>query len=256
MPSARPVPRTLDGPDDVGAEALAAERDNAPAPEFTPPSSSDRRQHIARRSPREDRLSPLPAGTTEEQFGMLPRITRFLGAAVAAAVGFNIVLSKALPPLWASVCLVLSLIGLSVLPLLREFERDAGRWAWRRVVLGFAVLAPLLLFGLGVVLWNGVGTLPIEAVVCMLLAVGTVASAHLRRQAGLIIAGQMALWLPLIPMSGWVHGLTLLGVGLVSAVIAVHEQRKLDGKELKLRLARDRAQTRARDTLADYEETG
>src|SRR6185437_6172192 len=82
------------------------------------------------------------------------------------------------------------------------------------------------------------------------------AGAHLRRQAGFIIGGQMALWLPALALLSWPFGLTLVGIGVAAVVIATREQHNLDRREEQLRLARDRAQTRARDILADYEDTG
>ncbi|MGZ3256021.1 MAG: EAL domain-containing protein [Croceibacterium sp.] len=253
MPGARPASRPHDEPEDVGV--APASHEGPAAPITAAKKASDRRQHLARRNPSDDRLSP-PVGDTGDDFGILPRSWLYLVAIFPAVVIFNAALSHSLPPKVAIACFVLSLAGIAALPLARRIELrpDGGRR--RKAGLALSILVPLAFFGLGVVTWYHAGTLPTQAAICMLLAVGTVASAHLRRQAGLIVAGQMALWLPAIGMTRLVHAEALIGLGALSVLIAIRVQSKLDGAELQRRMARERAQTRARDILADYEETG
>jgi diguanylate cyclase (GGDEF)-like protein/PAS domain S-box-containing protein len=217
--------------------------------------AAERRQHIARRNAAEDRLS-LPPGEAAEHIAILPRTWHYLAVTWISAVGFNVLLVKALPPPLAVACFVLSLGGVCALPLTRRIERKLPDRAMNRISLAVSLLVPMLLFGAGVVVWTRWGALATRDAVCMLLAVGTIASAHFRRQAGLIVAGQMALWLPAIVLAGRIPAIALVLLGVLAAILAVREQSKLDGKELRRRLARDRAQTRARDILADYEETG
>jgi hypothetical protein len=75
----------------------------------------------------------------------------------------------------------------------------------------------------------------------MLIGVGAVAGAHLRRHAGLIVGGQIALWLPASGMTTPPFALTLLLLGIAAALIATREQSNLDSAELQRRLARERA---------------
>ncbi|HSQ96360.1 MAG TPA: EAL domain-containing protein [Croceibacterium sp.] len=236
-------------------EGPATSHEGPAAPVTSATKASDRRQHLARRNPSDDRLSP-PVGDTGDDFGILPRSWLYLLAIFPAVVIFNAALSRSLPPVVAIACFVLSLAGIGALPLARRVERRPNGGVLRRGCLALSVLVPLAFFGFGVVEWHDAGTLPTQAAICILLAVGTVASAHLRRQAGLIVAGQLALWLPAIGMTSLVHAEALLGLGALSVLVASRVQAKLDGADLQRHMARERAQTRARDILADYEETG
>ena len=216
--------------------------------------AADRRQ-AARRDPSDDRLS-APEESQSEPRGFLPRSWHFLVAAIPLTVGFNTLMSHHWPPYMAALCFSLSLGITALLPFARRAEANPGRGWLRHAVLTLPVFVPLLLYGEATILWAQSGQLAMDAAVAMLVSFGTIASAHLRRQAGFIVAGQIALWLPAFTLLAMPFGLTLLGLGLLSVVIATREQRKLDRSEELVRQARDRAQTRARDILADYEETG
>jgi diguanylate cyclase (GGDEF)-like protein len=214
----------------------------------------DRRQ-LARRDPAEDRLSP-PEGRLLEQSSMLPRSCRFLIAAIPAAVLFNVWLTGDVPPLGAGICFLLSFCLVALVPGARHLESRPGGDASRSMLLALTVFVPLVLFGMAAVDWAGSGELGIVRAVEMLVFLGAIAGAHLRRQAGLVIGGQVALWLPALTLLPLPTGLALFWAGAVCVVIATREQWKLDRKDEELRQARERAQTRARDILADYEETG
>jgi diguanylate cyclase (GGDEF)-like protein/PAS domain S-box-containing protein len=255
MSGARPVSRPLDEPEDAGAELSEFEQQAMLLSAAGVGSAPDRRHLIARRSPTEDRLS-FPAGLGVERFALLPRQFRHLIGVLIGAVAFNVVLLKELPPPVPGAVVALAICAVASLPLLRPLEREPRGWGWRSLALAVAILAPLFVFGLGVVLWHARGGLPSNAVIGVLLAVGTVTSAHLRRQAGMVVAAQMALWSPAMYLIGPAQGGALLAAGIAATVVAVREQRRLDSIELERSLARDRAQTRARDILADYEETG
>jgi diguanylate cyclase (GGDEF)-like protein/PAS domain S-box-containing protein len=240
------------GAEFAGAEALASPPTLRP---LAVDKHAERRKHVARRNPSDDRLTPPDTGPASDS-GMLPRTWGYLFSVTAAAIVFSILMLKAYPPWPAVACFAISLVGIAALPIARRIECSPGGRFFRRTWLPLAPTGPLLLFGIGVCEWNQFGELPAMAVVCMLLAVGTIASAHLRRQAGLVIAGQVALWLPAIVMASTAYGVMLLALGGAGIVIGTREQMKLDARALEFRLARERAQTRARDILADYEETG
>jgi diguanylate cyclase (GGDEF)-like protein/PAS domain S-box-containing protein len=213
------------------------------------------RRQLARRDPTEDRLS-LPEGIVDEPWGLLPRSWHFLIAAIPLGVIFNVALIERWPPLDAGVCFALSFAVICLLPWARRIEALPGGNSVRSTLLALTVFVPLLLFGMGAIAWARSGQLGLPQTVAMLATLGAVAAAHLRRQAGFIVGGQMALWLPALSLLSWPLALTLVGLGTAAVVIATREQHKLDHKEEQIRQARERAQTRARDILADYEDTG
>jgi diguanylate cyclase (GGDEF)-like protein/PAS domain S-box-containing protein len=256
MIGARTVARSDDEPIDVGEDASAHLREVALAnPEQVDPQPIDRRRHIARRSPSDGRLSPV--GTpASEPFAILPRSCRYLIAAFPLTIAVAAGLAGGLPMRAASICFALSLAVISLVPLVRRIEERSSTTGLPNPLLVLTLIVPLVLFGLGTIAWARAGLLPIHVAVIMLVCLGAVVSAHLRRQAGLVVAGQVALWLPAISLIDMPLGLGLLGLGAIAVVIAAREQVKLDRAEDQRRQLRERAQTRARDILADYEETG
>jgi diguanylate cyclase (GGDEF)-like protein/PAS domain S-box-containing protein len=226
-----------------------------PPAEAAAPSELAERRHIARRNPSDDRLS-IPEGIEDEPWGMLPRSWHFLVASIPLAVTSDMALAGGLPPVDSILCFSLSLSVICLLPLARKIETKPGGDAYRSMLLALTIFVPLLLFGMGAIAWVRSGQLGMNEVMATLVSLGAVAAAHLRRQAGLIIGGQIALWLPSLTLLPLSMGLALLWVGTLAVVIAIREQWKLDYKDDQLRQARERAQTRARDILADYEETG
>jgi diguanylate cyclase (GGDEF)-like protein/PAS domain S-box-containing protein len=256
MVGARPAARPHDEPIDVGEDASARPYEGAPAGRATTDlQPADRRRHIARRRPNEDRLSP-PEARAGEQLAILPRSCRFLIGAFPVTVAAAAALAGALPARAASICFALSLAVISLVPAVRRIEERSSATGLPNPVLVLTLIVPCLLFGLGTIAWTQAGQLPVNLVVIMLVCLGAVVSAHLRRQAGLVMAGQVALWLPAISLIPQPFGYGLFGLGAIAVVVAAREQRKLARAEDRQRHARDRAQTRARDILADYEETG
>jgi diguanylate cyclase (GGDEF)-like protein/PAS domain S-box-containing protein len=255
MLGARPAVRPIGDPEDVGEGSPARESASPPAVSAKAAAQAERRRHIARRDPSEDRLS-LSGMEAGDGSAMLPRTSRYLVLVIPGAVAFNAAMARTVPPAAALAFFVLSIAGFCALPFARRIEARPDGGALRKTGLALAMLVPLLLFAVGANFWTRSGALPTPAFICMLIGVGAVAGAHLRRQAGLIVGGQIALWLPASGMTTLPFAFTLLLLGIAAALIATREQHKLDSADLQRRLARERAQTRARDILADYEETG
>ena len=252
MSGAQPAARRIDERTD-GASAAARDPDAASAATEAE-SGADRRRHIARRSPSEDRLS-LPGGEASHH-AILPRSCRYLVAAIPGIVAATSVLKGTFPPIAAIICFALALGVIGLLPLVRRAEGKLSGIGLPNPLLVLTVIVPLVLFGLGAVAWARSGLIELGEAVTMLVAFGAIVSAHLRRQAGMVVAGQVALWLPAMTLIALPLRIVLLGLGAAAVVIAVLEQRKLEHAENQRRQARERAQTRARDILADYEETG
>ena len=252
MSGAQPAARRIDERTD-GAPAASRDPDAASAATEAE-SGADRRRHIARRSPSEDRLS-LPGGEASHH-AILPRSCRYLVAAIPGIVAATSALKGTFPPIASIICFALALGVIGLLPLVRRAEGKLSGIGLPNPLLVLTVIVPLVLFGLGAVAWARSGLIQLGEAVTMLVAFGAIVSAHLRRQAGMVVAGQVALWLPAMTLIALPLRIVLLGLGAAAVVIAVLEQRKLEHAENQRRQARERAQTRARDILADYEETG
>ena len=231
-------------PAPASARVQAVDGPEAPAPE---------RRTVARRDPGEDRLAA--AGAAHEKQTMLPSSWRYLVLALFLAIAVNSALSRQLPPPAAMICLLLAMCGILSLRSARRAELAADDFG-RYLPVVLAVLVPMASFGAGVVLWTTNGALAPEEAIATVVAVSTVAVAHLRRHAALIFAIQMAAWAPVILFGSTVVGIASLAMGAVAAVAVAREQSRLDQELEQQREARERAQTRARDILADYEETG
>jgi len=216
-------------------------------------SDADRR-NLARRNPASDRMDVAGSGLREPAAAM-PLSWMYVVLATVAAVAGGIALTNGLPPTSASVCFAAALSGqLTFFLVFRKRRRSAG---WRHVLLlGLTVLAPMSLFSSGMVQWVQQGGLAPAEAIASLVAVGTVALAHFRRQPGLIFAIQLAAWAPVTLLGTPLIGIAALLIGGIAAALVGRAQAKSDRGVAESRQARERAQTRARDILADYEETG
>ena len=185
----------------------------------------------------------------------LPRRWPLLPTTMLIAVAANVFLSRAAPPVGAVV-----LIGLAIaLTLARSKLRGVEEQLEgpRRAIVALAGIgAPLVAFACAMHAWLKLGGLAYEGGAASLLVVGIVAAVYARRHPLMIFASQAAIWLPSVLLSFTPVGYFALIVGLGVSILATREQMAMDhGEELE-RLARERAQWRARDILADYEETG
>ncbi len=119
-----------------------------------------------------------------------------------------------------------------------------------------AVVMPLFLLGAGLGRWAAEGGIAWEVMLASLLTLTGVATAYLRRQPLAIFASQFAIWIAIVVTHFSIIGAIALAVATVVAVLVTREQLAEQQEERERREAQDRVQTRARDILADYEETG
>ena len=118
------------------------------------------------------------------------------------------------------------------------------------------VALPPFLFALGMAHWAIHGGLPADAMTAAVAGTSLVAGAYLRRRPALMFAVHLATWtavtISFSSVAGW--GTLTLAL-LVSVLVSIDQwnEQLRDQRELE---AHERAQTRARDILADYEETG
>jgi len=214
----------------------------------------DDQRRASRRQPRSDRALVAPFS---DHFGRnwIPRSWPYLLLTMIAAIGSCMVATRSLPGPITAAMLALAMTGASCVGI-------AHRWVSRRGVpsrLG-AVLAvvvmPMFVFGVGLTRWTAVRGLPWDVAITALLCVAGVAAVYLRRQPGVIFAAQLSVWsAAAVVMHASIAGATTVLVALAVAILVSREQNRGQRREDERRQARDRVQTRARDILADYEET-
>ena len=120
----------------------------------------------------------------------------------------------------------------------------------------FVVGLPNFLFSLALMRWSGPGMLPWEVALGLLVAVSSLAVALLRRKPALIFSVQAGSWCAVLLSHATPTVFAIFGCWLVLATLIGRQEALDQRREFKHRSAQERAQTRARDILADYEETG
>jgi len=244
MSSAAPL-NAVSGPQDSAA---------APAVHAVEPlhAVADRRVETRRGSKAGRSLVAAPPG--QETADWFPRSWPFLILSMVATGGIGLAAAGRMPPHWISSVLMLAALLASGIGIAYDRLGHRGTNA-RLAAVGIVVVAPLFLFGLGMTVWTRDQGLPWDVVLAALLCVGGIASAYLRRQPALIFASQLAIWSAAVvaqqSFAGCIALLVALSVGVVVSRDQLHEQRDEEAR----REARDRMQTRARDILADYEQT-
>lgn len=207
-----------------------------------------------RRLPRADRALNTPSLTARPS-DWFPRNWNYQMVGVLGGIFACFFESGQLPP-----TLSLAMIGLSLLLLAsgqllftmcQRIERGGSLLAS-----GVTIVLPHFLLGMGFLHWVAAGVLAWELVLAVMLCLGAIASAYLRRHPGAIFCAQLALWAaPVVALESMSGYITLIISTLLAALVTLGQMRELH-REAEMRQALDRVQTRARDILADYEETG
>ncbi|MDE1468331.1 EAL domain-containing protein [Aurantiacibacter sp. D1-12] len=153
-----------------------------------------------------------------------------------------------------------ALLGFSLLmamQLHRVYDHVAERGVVAQGVgLAIGVMLPLFALGLGISNWASNGGISWDVALAGILSLSAIATAYMRRQPIAIFAAQFAIWSATVFALGALVGVIGLLVASAIAVLVSREQL-IEQREERERLeAQDRVQTRARDILSDYEETG
>jgi diguanylate cyclase (GGDEF)-like protein/PAS domain S-box-containing protein len=249
MPAASLTPRS------EAAPVCATDVVVAPAESFSAVgvgSVAERRQN-ARRTLRADRaLVPQKLGIDRGQW--FPRSWPYMILSMVAAVASSAVAAQRLPGLLGALFLTLAVAGACCARLVFDRVRERGTKA-RIVAVGIVVVAPMFLFGLGMTRWTVLQDLPWDIAVAALLWVGSIAAVYLRRHPAVIFAGQLAMWSAAVLVHQSIAAAVALFTAMVVAFAVSREQMREQRAEEERHQALERVQTRARDILADYEET-
>ena len=260
MSAARQLKRKEDTapPSGVAQPAVApgtAPKAAAAAPARTAAATADQsdRREAQRRENRVERGLPGPVLPGSER-PFFPARWPYLVGALLAAILACLLFSNALPDGPAMVMLAAAVFGLMPVGAASRFK--AGRPLPVRIaVLTVVALLPLLLFGQGMTRWAALGGIDLGLAVGSMLGVNCIATTYLRRQPVVIFVAQLALWSGFVIQYPSLEGEILLLATLGFAVLVGREQALEHQADDARRAAADRVNSRARDILADYEET-
>ena len=234
--------------ENLGDESATVSRAVTPADV----SALDRRLK-ARRDSRADRALSVTSAALEDRLWSPPSWP-YMIICLVGAIGSSALAVHSLPGVTSCVLLALAVLGACG-------TSYGHRWALHRgvksqaAVATFLVIGPMFLFGLGMTIWTVRQGLRWDIAIAALLWVGSIAAAYLRRKPGVMFAAQLAMWLGAALIHESVPaGVTLL-VGFIVAVMVARDQLREQRREEARRQASERVHTRARDILADYEQT-
>ena len=242
--------------------AVPRARGGEPAPVALAPEPSiavsampipDEQRQGSRRRPRPDRALVAPFSDNAAR-NWIPRRWPYLILTMVAAIASCIVATNSAPGAVTTAMLAVAVASASCVGLVNRWAANP-RFGVRVAAVFAVVVLPMFLFGLGLTRWTALRDLPWDVAIASLLCVAGVAAAYLRRQPGVIFAAQLSVWSAAVithaSLAGAITVLVVLGV----AILVSRDQNREQRFEEERRRARDRIQTRARDILADYEET-
>jgi hypothetical protein len=88
------------------------------------------------------------------------------------------------------------------------------------------VVIPLFLFGMGMASWTASQHLPWDVSVVAMLWVGGIAATYLRRNPGVMLAAQLAMWSAAALMNqSFAAGVAVLVVGVIAVMVAREQIR-------------------------------
>lgn len=232
---------------------ISAETTSVSKPAAPKEKSADRRSG-ARREPVIDRSVKTPIFVVTADRWFPPKWPYLLVSIVATFVAC-LIFSQDYPGPIILALLLGSLVFSGLIGRVYDLVADRGAVV---TMLGMVVVVvlPLFLFGVALTLWANQGGLGWDVALVGLLCVGAIATAYLRRQPAGIFASQFAIWSAAVMVNDSIAGMLGFGIALLVAVLVTREQSLEQNAEKSRLEAQERVQTRARDILADYEETG
>ncbi len=264
MPSGTRPDRT----NSTAPRALAREGDSASAAEAQSPLEDAFDKAVAEMSlgPNADRrtesrraLNMDRARTTEKDTAparsWLPAHWTYVNISIAISVSAALAIAREFPPLASGVLILLAVLGGLPFGRARIILAEKSDRSKAFGVLAM-ILLPMFCFGAGMASWVESGGIGWDVAIASLLFVTAVASAYLHGFPKTIFLLKLAIWLPVtFVFHSPVVYVLMLG-GLVITAIVAREQLVSMRTDQERREAQSRVHSRARDILADYEETG
>lgn len=234
--------------------ALVPKPEHIPKTQGTEADAADDRRLSARRKPLADRAREAlkPAVNVRLWF---PRKWPYLVLYMAISLAGLMAFAAAQPPLTILLKLGAALLGVLAITPLHDFAAKRGKGC--KLAAGFvAVIAPLFLFSFGLTQWTMAGGIAFDVTIATLLCTSGIAVAYLRRFPAAFFGSLCAIWMAVVVAEQSLAGFMALCLGGLLAILISRDQAAEQWAEEEQHRALERVQTRARDILADYEETG
>ncbi|ABD25879.1 diguanylate cyclase/phosphodiesterase with PAS/PAC sensor(s) [Novosphingobium aromaticivorans DSM 12444] len=231
-------------------------------PEVT--STAGRARHFARTRRRERSAQPAfrEAGATFLFGGdpsnrlvapEWPKMAIPMALALAGLALFNLSIPTILPALLALLALVATHFSSIAVKIESERKLETGQ---RLALMGLAVALPMFLFGSAMGFWGESGQVAWFGCLAVVVTTGVLATVVQSGRLVAVIAAQVGIWSGVTCVASRAGGYFALVLGVAIAIAAYLRQRKIDLHARKKSESDQRAQTRAEEILADYEETG
>lgn len=231
-------------------------------PEVT--STAGRARHFARTRRRERSAQPAfrEAGATFLFGGdpsnrlvapEWPKMAIPMSLALAGLALFNLSIPTILPALLALLALVATHFSSIAVKIESERKLETGQ---RLALMGLAVALPMFLFGSAMGFWGESGQVAWFGCLAVVVTTGVLATVVQSGRLVAVIAAQVGIWSGVTCVASRAGGYFALVLGVAIAIAAYLRQRKIDLHARKKSESDQRAQTRAEEILADYEETG
>ena len=182
-----------------------------------------------------------------------PRMAVVMLVALVLLAGLNL----AIPPLLPT-AIILGAAGLAATPLAAaRFEaKDALSSGQHMALVSGIVALPMFLFGSAMGLFAQAGVFAWFECIAAVAIVALVATIFQSGRLIGVLAAQVSVWSGLTCVASTIGGYVALIIGLSIAIVTYKRQYKID-LAVRERVEKDlRAQSRAQEILADYEETG
>ena len=238
-------------------------RDRIEAPAGGEPSGV-RANAYARSRPRRERGAGFPPdqagagflfGASHHRSMIAPewwQIALPMGLGLTILVLANQAFGDLLSPLVAAAAALLSLSALTI----GRFDHFSHGTGKRTAMVGMMIALPMFGYGWGIAHWAQSGQVPWLQAMAVLVSIALLATIIQSARLAGLVCGQVALWAAITCVVSPLGGVLALIIGGAIGAMAYGRQREIDLAEYRRLQDEARAQTRAQEILADYEETG
>ena len=213
----------------------------------------DRREQVRRAASVERAFAPLGDKLLSEN--AMPANWHLVTGAMLISILLAAISTRQMPDFAAVGMMGLALVASACVAPLRESISARHESARMTAAVGLLVV-PLLLFGFGMAEWVAEAGLAPVAALAMRAGVGAVAAACVRHRPTLVVAGLWAIWAGEVLAEPSLAGVIAFAASGVVVLYVGWREQDVALRQEQLRAAQERAQSRARDILSDYEDTG
>ena len=237
---------------DVDATALPSCASDESSPVTLP--RPETRRAASRRSV--GRSVAVPIALAPNPVSIAPQ-WRVMAAVKLAVVLLVVAIGGALPSWWVATMLVIAIAIDAAAPLLARYEAESIEARGKVAALCTGIVLPMALFGAAMAEWvlSGPASVTSAAIGGVAIVVLIASIIEAARPPGLL-AAHCSLWTGVACAVSGLSGVIAVAFGLPLAITVFVRQLRIDRAGAERAAAAERIHSRAREILADYEETG